>query len=1302
MASNPSVHPLLLERLLPVIRRLQWRRAWFAAAITLLVGIAVVALWFVISRQLGLQNGRVWMYLAATMVLLAPFVGLIAALSTASIHTVVQRIEQQFPDLDATLMTAVDQRPLPGTRRLNFLQEDVVRRAVYHSYEKRWSNAVPFWKLVSGPVIASAALVLFAATTWWLYQLPVADSPASPIDFEQVAVIDNQDFTVTVEPGDAEVEKGTGLLVLARFANGAIPPQASLIVKKGDEQQTIEMKKSLDDPVFGARIPAIDSELKYEVQFAEDRSDEFDVSVFEYPQLIRGDAQLSYPEYTRMENREMQDVRRVSAVQGTEASLTFHLNKPVETAILVETGEEVEPIQLQQSSENPNAWTANVPMMDIGTRKFQLQLVDAQQRKNKDNPRFTIRTLENKLPDLKLVKPNRDAQVSAVQEMLLQASAWDDFGMQQVGLSYSIGDKVDEPIVLAESVPAKKKQTVEQLLELESLNAEPDQLLSFYFWAEDFGPDGQLRRVASDMYFAEVRHFEEIFRQGQVQPGGQSPSQDQQSQSGQGGNQANQQLAQLQKQIINATWKVIRRETGNTVSNEFQSDIQLLVESQTQAIEMVAAAAERAQDSETRTQAGEAQRHMRNAVNELEAAVAQVSAAPLKSALKDEQAAYQALLKLRGRESNVTRQSQPASASAQGAPQNSARQQQLEQLNMREQENRYEQEQTAVDESTEEQREVRQILSRLRELARRQNDLNQQIKELQSALEQAETPEEEEELERRLKRLREEQQQILRDAEDLQDRMEQPQNQRQMSEQSEQLNQARENIRQSSEALEQGEVSRAAAEGTRAERELKDLRDEFQKRSSGQFNDRMREMRNRAQQIENKQDQIAQELNQLDDPSESSNSLSEIDQRGDLENRLAEQAQAVNDLRESMKQTIEESEEYEPLLAEELYDTYRESEQDRPDRALESARRSLENGFAQDAQREERRANRGIKQLREGIETAAESVLGDETESLRVARDRLRRLSSELDGEIQRNDPSEESDSNATGEGQPQDSDNPSAENQESNPSPGRGESPPQPQPGGGQSPAENAQQQPNENPPAGNPSGQPAGEQSRSQPGDGQPEGEQQNQSQSGQQRGQSSEGQGGQPNEETSDRQQQSGEQNPNQPPNRNGNPRESAGNREQDREQRMRDLRELFDLNPNRPNQGQAGEQRNTGGNPNMNDRDLAPLTGEDFLDWANRLRDVEEMIADPDLRAEAARIRDRAKEVRRDLKRHSKDPNWDLVRMNIAQPLAELQQRVTEELMRRSAPKNRVPLDRDPVPPRFEEAVRRYYEQLGSGQ
>jgi hypothetical protein len=110
----------------------------------------------------------------------------------------------------------------------------------------------------------------------------------------------------------------------------------------------------------------------------------------------------------------------------------------------------------------------------------------------------------------------------------------------------------------------------------------------------------------------------------------------------------------------------------------------------------------------------------------------------------------------------------------------------------------------------------------------------------------------------------------------------------------------------------------------------------------------------------------------------------------------------------------------------------------------------------------------------------------------------------------------------------------------------------------------------------------------------------------------------------------------------------------------------------------------------------------ITGAEFLEWSEDLRNVEEMLEDPALRAEAARIRDEARGIRTDLRQSFRGPNWDLVREFVAEPLNELRQRVGEELLRRGAREAAVPIDRDPVPPKYTEEVRRYYEQLGIGQ
>ncbi len=131
--------------------------------------------------------------------------------------------------------------------------------------------------------------------------------------------------------------------------------------------------------------------------------------------------------------------------------------------------------------------------------------------------------------------------------------------------------------------------------------------------------------------------------------------------------------------------------------------------------------------------------------------------------------------------------------------------------------------------------------------------------------------------------------------------------------------------------------------------------------------------------------------------------------------------------------------------------------------------------------------------------------------------------------------------------------------------------------------------------------------------------------------------------------------------------------------------------------------GGTTENGGGASGRHDGPRQPLTGSDFSQWSDQLRDVEEMLDDPDLRAEVAQVRDRARLMRIDVKTHSQAPNWELVRATIYGPMRELQDRLADEIARLAPDDQRtVPIDRDPVPDRYAEIVRRYYERLGAGQ
>jgi hypothetical protein len=780
---------------------------------------------------------------------------------------------------------------------------------------------------------------------------------------------------------------------------------------------------------------------------------------------------------------------------------------------------------------------------------------------------------------------------------------------------------------------------IRYLLALEGLKAEPDQLLTYFFWAEDIGPDGKPRRTASDMYFAEVRPFEEIFRESQSFQDQQNQQQ-QQNQQGEQQNQSGDQLARLQKQIISATWNIKQQAEQSGGLEARKEDLDVVRQSQSGVLDQARQALTQAEDPTAAKSLQAAAEHMETSLSHLTKAGESAATGELTGALGAEQAAYQELLKLRQREHQVAR----GRNASQGNNSNSERaQRQLDQLELTQRENRYETQQLAQSRQQNSRQEDLQMLNRLRDLARRQSEMSDKLREAEAALRQARNEQQRQDTLRELQRLRDEQLQSLRDADEIGRQMESSQNRQRMAEARQRLEDSRSEIRQSAEALEEGMLSQAQTSATRAQRQLEQMRQDLQRQTSSQFADQMREMRDEAQQLDQRQDEIAQEIGQQLDARQKT--LAGPDTSKELADQIEQQKGSMKKLLEEMKTTSDQAEASEPLLSRKLYDTLRDASTGDTDRALDTTGELLRRNLLPQAQQIERRAGQGIDQLRQGVEEAARNILGDDAESLRLARQQLDELIKQANSEQ----------SARAGQGRQR--------------------------PGDSNEPTDSAARQQQAKAQSGS-----RGDPQERQPTDRQGTPQESQQSQQAQQ--------GGSPREGG---QQQGSE-------GRRG--RAQANDRQRDPQGRGGDPRAEGVPPSNRGRElapAQAGDARDTNAADGWGRTGpRGPFTDETFRDWSDRLRDVEEMLPARDLREELARVWDNARTIRAESQRHGKEPQWDLVQTQVIKPLTELRQHVSERLAQLQSKEALVPIDRDPVPERFTDLVRTYFENLGQGE
>ncbi|MDP4849503.1 MAG: hypothetical protein NWQ95_04045, partial [Verrucomicrobiales bacterium] len=515
---------------------------------------------------------------------------------------------------------------------------------------------------------------------------------------------------------DIELEKGSRLVVEATFA-GRAPAAALLVHTTAAGETRIPMNVGLDDTVFSALIPKVEADGTYRIDYEAAKSTDFAITTFEFPALGKADATVTPPAYLGGQKIEIPDTRKITVMEGSEVAWRLTVNKPVVAGELF--GEDGDIIALTPDPADAAVMLASHKPAE--TQRYRVHLVDDKDRGNQRPPWLTVNVNKNLPPKIKLTFPGRDFEVSALQELPLEAEVWDDVEVLATGMSYTFRGEETEVPLSDKAMPGNETHLLSTLIDVETLRAKERDLITYYFWAEDIDRDGNKRRTASDMFFAEVRLFEEIVREGSPQSGEGSP----------GGGEAGE-LIKIQKDIVNAAWKLIRDHESGRDFEALADDIDVVLESQQVVIAKTEETIEKSEDPELREIFQQAREEMNATVTELVAMVEKENLAGLRPAHGKAVAAYAKLIEARAREMEISM------SKSQSPSQSQEREQQNMNLELEQKELKYEENSVAQDPAeTAEQKENLAVLSKLKDLARRQEAIAEKIKELENQLQNA-------------------------------------------------------------------------------------------------------------------------------------------------------------------------------------------------------------------------------------------------------------------------------------------------------------------------------------------------------------------------------------------------------------------------------------------------------------------------------------------------------------------------------------------------------------------------------------
>jgi hypothetical protein len=650
-------------------------------------------------------------------------------------------IEKTDPEVNDAVITAVQVADRAG-RRPSVLAAMAIQEADKLARHRDWSGVVPGRQMMAWTVLSFLSFVLMVSSVMaasrygrdLLKPSSVLERAESNTEAPATPVTE-----LVIEPGNTEIELGSALTVVARFP-GVSPAKSVLeFTDAQNVRRQLTMSETVDAGVFAARMEEITSDGTYRVLYSEAESQSatplispaFNVKTYVRPKLEQVDAVITPPAWAGRSQEIIEDVMRVTVTEGSTVTLRLYLNKPAAKAEL--QARDLTTIALtplatptsptQNAGDGKSAPVASTVISQAASAVMEATMVvtdsnvwtvlleDSEGRKPKDEEQITIKVVFNQPAKIKPTFPGRDTNVSPLQEFLVEAQASDDFNLVDYGVQFSLSggetkefslkapaatsvatDVAVSPDAANQAAPV----TVEPLLaaklsheiEMETLNAAPDDLVTYSFWATDIAADSTERRSYSDIVFAEVRRFEEIFRE--AQQGGDPQQQQNQSQQQQGS--AVDGVLKLQKEIISATWNTIRAETASRRNGTFAQDVETISESQGEAKNQLQAAMEELQgDPKTAALAARAMEEMTAARSKLQDVSAGTEGARLADAMTTEQVVVQTLLKMRIAETQVRQQQRSQGGGGGGG--SSASQQQMQQLELDNQRNRYESEQ---------------------------------------------------------------------------------------------------------------------------------------------------------------------------------------------------------------------------------------------------------------------------------------------------------------------------------------------------------------------------------------------------------------------------------------------------------------------------------------------------------------------------------------------------------------------------------------------------------------------------------
>ena len=812
---------------------------------------------------------------------------------------------------------------------------------------------------------------------------------------------------LTVEPGNARILRGKSLPIHVTVT-GKSAKKVVLTYEdtraRGDTtseveatQQHINMLQNPDDKRgFAYEIFNIDADIEYYVVANETTSERYTVEVFEMPKVTEISVAYTYPDYTGLKPVVQTGTGDIQAVVGTQAAVKITTNKAVQTATFSlrrdakqrgfrgVLGGTTEPVSTEMVISNGNTLTTTVDVAQDSTYTVQLLCIDGF---NNEIPiEYTIKAIPDEVPEVVIKEPGRDIKTTKLGEVEIIAEATDDYGIAELKLMYRVGADALQELAMEATTPEPAPIDTRQrrvadgshTFYLEEFDVEPGDIISYYARAVDNNTRTGPGEASSDIYFIEIRPFNENFQETEAEQG--EPQQ-------QESNPALEMVA-TQKQIIRETAKHINTKPAS-MTEEYRSAVKATGDKQTELIDKT----QRLADEFSLAMQGESAvtpeilMNLEGAIASMGEAADHLNAVQPNAAIPAEQEALELLIKVSLELPKVL--TQMRSSNPQLA-------ENLE-LEMEELQSELEDQQNELDSEMQEQ--TQEMLDQARQMLSEQQQLRQQSQQL--GRESEPSPNEMQQNSQQQGQLSQQAQQAAQQLGTMQQNAQGTQGQR-LEQAGQAMQQAGKQMQQAAEGMQQQAPQLSAAKGQKAEERLEEAIEQLERVASEFADGALERATQQTQQLIEAQSDVQQETQELRNRSQQSEMRPEDLQRAsELANEQRELQRDLQALEGTLRNLPEQLSEENPEAAQNVADATRRLIEEQTAGDMSTAQRALQWRSFRAADLNQQEVVETLRQVQGDLQQAQANMANTEEEQLEAALQQLQQAREQME-DIQR------------------------------------------------------------------------------------------------------------------------------------------------------------------------------------------------------------------------------------------------------------------------------------------------------------